>query len=163
MEISFLPVQKSNLNQVVSIYNYYVKHSTATFHLHEVDEIEMEQMLYVNHLIYKSYLILSDGETIGFCYISPFRKKEAYDISAEVTLYLKSDFTGKNTGKTVLDFMEKCAKEQGIKNLIAVITAENKESIKLFEKCGYLKCGHLKNIGVKFGRTLDVLTYQKEL
>ena len=46
---------------------------------------------------------------------------------------------------------------------MGVITAENEASIKLFEKENYFKVGHLKNIGVKFGKELDVVSYQKEI
>ena len=107
--------------------------------------------------------MLYNNEICGFCYLGQFRKKEAYDISAEVTLYIKPDFTGKQIGVDILAFMEKVAKNVGLKNLVGVITSENTGSIKLFEKCGYFKVGHLKNIGVKFGRALDVVSYQKEI
>ena len=59
--------------------------------------------------------------------------------------------------------LENIAKEQGINNLVGVITADNEASIKLFERDGYFKVGHLKNIGVKFGKALDVVSYQKEI
>lgn len=163
MNVTFKPIEKNNLAEVTAIYNYYVENSTATFHLEQVSEQEMESTLSLNHPIYKSFVVIVDEEIIGFCYIGQFRKKEAYDISAEITLYIKHNFTGKKIGVEVLIFMEKVAKEVGIKNLIGVITSENLGSLKLFERCGYFKCGHLKNIGIKFGRALDVISYQKEI
>jgi L-amino acid N-acyltransferase YncA len=45
--------------------------------------------------------------------------------------------------------------------LLAVISADNLNSIKLFERCGYENCGHLKQIGEKFNQLLDVVFYQK--
>jgi L-amino acid N-acyltransferase YncA len=163
MEITFLPIAKQNLPEITRIYNYYVENSTATFHLQAVTEQEMETTLQLNHPIYKSFVVLFNNEICGFCYLGQFRKKEAYDISAEVTLYLNHNFTGKKIGHEVLRFMEITAKKLGIKNLIGVITSENHGSIKLFEQSGYFKCGHLKNIGIKFDRALDVLSYQKEI
>jgi phosphinothricin acetyltransferase len=163
MKITFNPIGKQNLSEVTAIYNYYVENSTATFHLQPVTEQEMEATLSLNHPVYKSFIIACDGETVGFCYLGQFRKKEAYDISAEVTLYIKPAFTKKQIGVEVLSFMEKTAKNLGLKNLVGVITSENAGSLKLFERCGYFKCGHLKNIGIKFGRALDVISYQKEI
>lgn len=163
MNTSFKPIKKSDLVEVTAIYNYYVENSTATFHLQAVSEQEMEQTLCLGHPIYQSFVILSDDKIAGFCYLGQFRKKEAYDISVEVTLYIKPEFTGKQIGVEVLSFMEKTAKNLGLKNLIGVITSENVGSLKLFERCGYFKCGHLKNIGIKFGRALDVISYQKEI
>ncbi|MBW6483470.1 MAG: GNAT family N-acetyltransferase [Vicingaceae bacterium] len=163
MKINFHSISQNNIAEITAIYNYYVENSTATFHLQPVTEQEMEATLSLNHPVYKSFVIVCDNETVGFCYLGQFRKKEAYDISAEVTLYIKPTFTGKQIGVEVLSFMEKTAREIGLKNLVGVITSENAGSLKLFEKCGYFKCGHLKNIGIKFGRTLDVISYQKEI
>lgn len=162
MNVDFKPIQPENIKDVTVIYNYYVENSTATFHLASISEQEMEDTLSLGHPTYQSFLIFCEGELAGFCYLSQFRKKEAYDISAEVTLYIKHNFTGKKLGNTVLEFMEKIASQVGVKNLIGVITSENEGSIKLFERNGYFKCGHLKNIGVKFGRALDVISYQKQ-
>ena len=50
-----------------------------------------------------------------------------------------------------------------IVSLLFRITFKNSGSIKLFEKQGYEKSGHIKNVGEKFGRVLDVVFYQKEI
>lgn len=163
MKVTFKPIEKADLPAVTAIYNYYVENSTATFHLQPVTVQEMETTLQLNHPLYRSFVVLYDGVICGFCYLGQFRKKEAYDISAEVTLYIQHDFTGKKIGVEVLTFMENIAKELGLKNLVGVITSENSGSLKLFDRSGYFKCGHLKNIGIKFGRALDVISYQKEL
>ncbi|MCB9361762.1 MAG: N-acetyltransferase [Flavobacteriales bacterium] len=163
MNISFKPIEKTDLLAVTAIYNYYVENSTATFHLTPVSEKEMEATLLLGHHLYKSFVVVCEGEIVGFCYLGQFRKKEAYDISAEVTLYIKHNFTGKQIGGEILTFMEKTAKDLGLKNLVGIITSENIGSIKLFERNSYFKCGHLKNIGIKFDRALDVLSFQKEI
>lgn len=163
MSVTFKPIEKTDLVEVTAIYNYYVENSTATFHLDKVTEAEMETTLSLNHPLYKSFVVLFDEKVCGFCYLGQFRKKEAYDITAEVTLYIHKDYTGKKIGPQVLLFMEKIGKELGLKNLVGVITSENSGSLKLFERMGYFKCGHLKNIGIKFGRALDVISYQKEI
>lgn len=163
MSICFLPIQQKDLPAVTAIYNYYVENTTATFHLAPVSEEEVEETLRLNHPVYQSFVICENDVVCGFCYLGQFRKKEAYDISAEITLYIKAGFTGKKIGVKTLHFMEEKARQLGLKNLVGVITSENSGSIKLFERCGYFKVGHLKNIGVKFGRTLDVVSYQKEI
>lgn len=59
--------------------------------------------------------------------------------------------------------LEKMAKKTDIKVLIGVISGDNQQSIKLFEKCGFEKCAHFKKVGEKFGKILDVVAYQKIL
>jgi phosphinothricin acetyltransferase len=163
MEITFKPIDKDNVVGALSIYNWYVINSTATFHLKAIAKEELERMLSLGHVKYKSFVILFDDEICGFCYLSQFRYKEAYDKSAELTVYLKQGFTGKGAGKKTLIHLEKIAKDNQIENLVAVITEGNEASIELFKKQGYFKVGHLKNIGNKFGKSLDVLSYQKEI
>jgi len=163
MSIEFKPITKNNIFAALEIYNWYVMNSTATFNLKEIKEEEFERMISLGHSKYQSFVILSDDEICGFCYIGQFRKKEAYDKSVEVTLYLNQGFTGKGIGKKAITFIENIAQQNDIKNLVAVITEGNLASITLFEKMGYFKVGHLKNIGEKFGKSLDVVSYQKEI
>ncbi|MDG1477326.1 MAG: GNAT family N-acetyltransferase [Vicingaceae bacterium] len=163
MNIEFKPITKENIGQALTIYNWYVLNSTATFHLEAIASEELKKMVSVGHSKYQSFLIFFDGAVCGFCYLSQFRYKEAYDKSAEITLYLDKGFTGKGIGKTTISYLENIAKRNEIDNLVAVVTANNSGSISLFEKDGYFKVGHLKNIGVKFGKALDVVSYQKEI
>jgi phosphinothricin acetyltransferase len=163
MSIQFKPITKGNISSALNIYNWYVLNSTATFHLETIPQEELERMVSVGHSKYQSFLILFNNEVCGFCYLSQFRYKEAYDQSAEITLYLDQNATGKGLGKATLTYLEEIAKENSISNLVAVITADNSISISMFEKYNYFKVGHLKNIGVKFGKALDVVSYQKEI
>ena len=163
MSIEFKPITKENIPTALNIYNWYVLNSTATFHLEAIPQEELERMVSMGHSKYQSFVIVFGNKICGFCYLSQFRYKEAYDKSAEITLYLKQEILGKGIGKTTLAYLEKIAKENGINNLVAVITEGNGASTVLFEKDGYFKVGHLKNIGEKFGKSLDVVSYQKEI
>lgn len=58
-------------------------------------------------------------------------------------------------------YIEGFAKNKNIHVLVATICGENSGSINLFEKNGYTKCAHYKEVGEKFGQFLDVVAYQK--
>jgi len=163
MQVEFNLITKHNIDAALAIYNWYVVNTTATFHLAPIAKNDLEEMLSLGNIKYPSFVILVNQKVEGFCYLSPFRNKEAYDASAEITLYLNSVITRKGIGKTTLEHLEKVAKKLQIKNLIGVITAENTASVELFKKLQYSKVGHLKNIGVKFGKPLDVVSFQKEI
>lgn len=163
MEITFQPITNDNISEVLEIYNWYVLNSTATFHIDAIEADELKKMISMGHYKYQSFAIIEKNKICGFCYLSQFRYKEAYDRTAEVTLYFQHEHTGKGNGKQVLSFLENLAKQHQIVNLIGVITAENTNSVKLFERSGYFKAAHLKQVGVKFNRALDVTWYQKEL
>jgi phosphinothricin acetyltransferase len=66
-------------------------------------------------------------------------------------------------GGSIVAFLEKTAVSRQIGVILASISGENTASIRLFEKMGYEKCAHYKEVGEKFGRLLDVVDYQKIL
>jgi L-amino acid N-acyltransferase YncA len=162
-QLQFKELTQDDLTHVKEIYDYYVLNSTATFHTEPVSVEELAEYIFIGHSRYKSYLIMWNDKVIGYCYFSYYKKRQAYDRTAEVTLYIRKEFHGNQFGTQTLVFLEDIASKSGLKNLLGVISGDNLASIKLFEKCGYTKCAHFKRVGEKFGKILDVVVYQKEL
>lgn len=162
-EIVFEELREEHLETVREVYNYYVRNSTATFHMHELNTHEMRALVFFDNQKYKTFVIKNGGEVCGYASLTAFKSREAYDLTAGVTIYLRPEQTGKGIGSSAAAFLEQLAREQGVHALIAGICAENERSIALFEKCGYTKCAHYKEVGSKFGRLLDVVSYEKIL
>ncbi len=163
MSTEFIEIKEHDLEVVKDIYDYYILHSTATFHTEEISAGELKEIIPIGHHKYKSFLILDNGDVCGYCYLAPYKKRQAYDRSAEVTIYLRPGSTGRGLGKKAIRQMETVSLKNGIKVLLGIITGENISSINLFEKCGFEKCAHFKGVGEKFNRVLDVVAYQKTL
>jgi L-amino acid N-acyltransferase YncA len=161
--IKFVPLKDSEFDIIKEIYDYYILNSTATFHTEPISIKELKEYIFIDHPLYKSYLIYYFENIAGYSYFTYFKKRQAYNRTAEVTLYLKPEFCHKGLGMEVLIYLENNAKQTTIKNLIAVITGTNAESIRLFEKAGYTKCAHYIKVGEKFEQILDVVAYQKIL
>ncbi|MGQ1888853.1 GNAT family N-acetyltransferase [Thermophagus sp. OGC60D27] len=161
MEITF---EKATLNDLVAIkeiYDYYITKTTATFHTHPISFEELREMIPFYDKKYPSFIIRVDEKTAGYCYLAPFKKRQAYNRSAEATLYLKPQYCSKGIGYKAVTFLEETAKKLGIKVLLGTITGTNENSIRLFAKCGFEKCAHFKKVGQKFEELLDVVVYQK--
>jgi L-amino acid N-acyltransferase YncA len=161
MNLKLIDLKESDFNLVKEIYDYYILNSTATFHKALISIVELKSVILISHPKYKSFLIDYKGETCGYCYISQYKNRQAYDRTAEITIYLKPEYSGKGIGEETLKLLETVAKNNEICVLIGIITGENQASIGLFEKCGYEKCAHFKKVGEKFDRLLDVVAYQK--
>lgn len=161
MNLKLIDLKETDFNLVKEIYDYYILKSTATFHTDLISTEELRSAILILHPKYKSFLIDYEGYICGYCYISQYKKRQAYDRTAEITIYLKPEYTGKGIGEETLHLLEKVAKNNEIRVLIGIITGENFGSIRLFEKCGYEKCAHFKKVGEKFDRLLDVVAYQK--
>jgi phosphinothricin acetyltransferase len=161
--LTFQPAAENDLAAMLELYNFYIMNTTATFDHGKITPEEFRQRLFIGHEKYKTYLIRLGDDTVGFCFLTQYRKKAAYDRTTEIGLYLKPEFTGKGIGRLAVTFLEEIAVSKGIGVIIASISGENTASIKLFQKMGYEKCAHYKQVGEKFGRFVDVVDYEKIL
>jgi L-amino acid N-acyltransferase YncA len=162
-DLKFIPVKESDFGIIKEIYDYYILNSYATFHTEPISISELKEFIFINHPIYQSFIINKNNTLAGYCYLTVYKKRQAYNRTAEITLYLKPEFCNKGIGKIALSYLENIAKQKPIKVLIGIISGINTGSIKLFEKSGYTKCAHFSEVGEKFGQILDVVAYQKKI
>jgi phosphinothricin acetyltransferase len=162
-DYSFKEVKDEHISDLLEIYNYYVLNTTATFHAKALDEEAMKGIIFFNNPKYKTFLIMKDETISGYVLLTQHKSREAYDRTGEVTVYLKPDNIGKGLGSLAINYIEKFAKSHDFHVLIATICGENQKSIKVFERNGYEKCAHYKQVGSKFNQWLDVVAYQKIL
>lgn len=159
--IRFEEIQEEHLQTVLEIYTYYVLNTTATFHAHPLSLDEMKELVMFECPKYKTYVIFDEVDICGYVILTQHKKREAYGDTAEVTVYLKHDYVGRGVGSLAVKFIEEYGIAKELHVLIATICGENSKSIKVFERNGYVKCAHYKEVGRKFGQLLDVVAYQK--
>ena len=151
----------ADLEFVKEVYDYYILHSTAVFYLHPLTISELGENIRLGDPRYLAYTIHTNNQRCGFCYISKFKPKEAFDVTVEITVYLTPSAGGKGIGYAAMQQFEPRIWEAGFHNIVALITGENTASVRLFEKCGYTECARIKQVARKFDRLLDLLIYQK--
>lgn len=161
MNVEFTAMNQSFGALSHKLYNHYIETTTATFSIEPVDEDTMNKLLYSGLKRFPSYAILADGSFAGYLLMNRYKPREAYDGTAEVTLYLDPAFHGQGIGTKAMTFIEEVAKSHHFHALLGVITEENKPSIALFEKMGYFRCAHFREVGKKFNKILDVVIYEK--
>lgn len=159
--LHFKEIEERDFDFIKEIYDHYILSSTSTYYTEEITIAELKSFIPFGEEKYSSYVIWDEEGPCGFCYFSRYKKRQAYDRTAEVSVYLRPAKTGQGIGTQTLGFLEEKAEKEGIKVLIAIISGDNESSIRLFERCGYAKCGHFRQIGEKFGKILDVVYYQK--
>ncbi|MFX1371851.1 MAG: GNAT family N-acetyltransferase [Promethearchaeota archaeon] len=160
---NFIELKEEDLPYVLKIYNHYVLNTTATFQIEPLKINEMKESFLFKKPCYKSFIIQDNDNICGYVSIGQYKNRGAYDGTAEISIYLDKNYIGRGIGTLSLKYAEEFAKKQNFHVLIAVISEENKGSIKFFEKNNFEKCAHLKEIGMKFGRLIDVVFYQKIL
>ncbi len=153
-------VCRQDAKAIADIYNGYVTQSTATFDTEAQSTEEMEKLIQHVSETYPFIVYEEGGKVLGFCYAHLWKARSAYRQTLETTIYLSPAQRGKGIGMKLMHvLMEKCRK-LGFHALIACITGDNHESIAMHQKLGFKQVSCFKEVGIKFGRRLDVVDYE---
>ena len=79
----------------------------------------------------------------------------------ELSIYISRDYRRKGiAGKLASSIIEIARERDDVHTVISVITGGNEASILLHEHLGFEYCGTMKEMGMKFGKMLDIINYQ---
>jgi len=149
---------------VTRIYGHYVRDTVITFETEEPDEAEMRNRFETIKAKGHPLLIAEhDGKVIGYAYASTYRAREAYRFTCEDSIYLSPDAVGQGIGSKLLARLIEESRKAGLKQMLAVITAERENSIRLHAKQGFRMIGRYEALGYKFDRWLDIVHMQRAL
>jgi len=151
-----------DLNELLAIYNYEVENGVATFDI-QPKTLEEWNIWFLNHGTprHPLYVAEIDRHIGGYVSLSPYREKEAYDSTAELSLYVSPAYRRCGIANQLMAFiLDQAKSEAQIHTIISVITSTNRISIRLHEKYGFTYCGTLREVGIKGGNYLDIDNYQ---
>ncbi|WML50074.1 N-acetyltransferase family protein [Neobacillus sp. PS3-34] len=149
-----------DLPAMLAIYNYAIRNLNATFDLEE-QTLEQRQAWFSKYgTTYPLIVAESEGEVAGYCSLSPFREKEAYAKTTELSVYISEKHQGKGLGKALIQEIINRAHQLDFHTIIAGITTGNEGSVKLHEKFNFEFIGRFKEVGYKFEQWQDVDFYQ---
>jgi len=158
--IMIRPVTLQDAPDIVAIYNEYIAHSTITFDMNPLTAQEMQQRISEISQRYPYFVYEEDGIVEGYCYAHAWKEKEAYNRTLETTVYLSPAFTGKGIGRELMQRLTDECRRRGVHALIACITSENTASCHFHASLGFRQVSSFKEVGMKFGRWLDVDDYE---
>ena len=163
-DVVFRPFAWSDVPALTEIYRHYVDETVITFETEAPGEAAMAErfgkLLELGHPLIIAEL---EGRAIGYAYASFYRPRAAYRFTCEDSIYLAKDAVGKGIGGRLLDELMAQCRVAGFKQMIAVITAERANSVRLHEKAGFRHVGRYEAVGYKFDRWLDIVHLQKAL
>ena len=151
---------ESDLTAINDIYNHYVLHSTCTYQ--EEPELIEDRRRWFNHHGEKHPVIVAvmDGQVIGWGSLSAFHPRSAYRYTVENSIYIHHQHQRLGIGSLLLEELMARSRSLGHRVIIAGIDGDQPASIALHKKYRFEKVGHLKQVGFKFGRWLDVIYMQ---
>ncbi|MGD1913274.1 MAG: GNAT family N-acetyltransferase [Rivularia sp. (in: cyanobacteria)] len=138
---------ENDLSAIVAIYNASIPSRMATADLEPVSVASR-----VNWFKRRSpkkhpiWVIEMEGVVAGWLSFQPFYGRPAYHATAEVSIYIASVYHRRGLGELMLGEAIRQSPILGLNTLIGFIFAHNEASLKLFEKFGFERWGHLPGI-----------------
>jgi phosphinothricin acetyltransferase len=106
-------------------------------------------------------LVASDGhDVLGYATFGDFRPHDGYRFTVEHSVYVRSDQRGRGIGKALMIELIGQARAIGKHVMVAAVESENAGSIALHERLGFVETGRMPQVGMKFGRWLDLTFLQ---
>jgi L-amino acid N-acyltransferase YncA len=156
-------VVDADIDAVTRIYNHYIKHTCITFEEVEINSTEMANRIKNIQENFPFLVCENNNDLVGYAYASKWKDRSAYRYTAEVTIYLHPDYSGKKFGQQLYAELISQLKIKGFRVLLACIAIPNPASVGLHEKFGFTQVAHFRDVGYKMNRWLDVGYWSKSL
>jgi L-amino acid N-acyltransferase YncA len=94
---------------------------------------------------------------VGWGSLSAYHPRSAYRRTVENSIYVHHEFHRRGIGTHLMDNLIQQTSLRGHHAIIAGIDGEQSASVALHAKFAFVQVGHLRQVGFKFGRWLDVI------
>lgn len=148
---------EQDLAAIRDIYNDAVLHTTAIWNDLSVD-LENRRRWAADRRA-QGYPVLvaeREGQVAGYASFGDWRAFDGYRRTVEHSVYVRQDQRGAGIGRALMVALIDRARGCGKHVMIAGIEAGNTASIRLHLALGFRDTGTLRQVGMKFGRWLDL-------
>ena len=153
--------RREDLQQLLDIYNYEVVHGVATLDLQPKSLEEWGQWFDAHNIKNHPLLVAEQaGRVAGYASLSPYRSKEAYRSTVELSIYIGPGFRRQGVATALMEaILREARQDPETHTVVSVITDGNEASRKLHEKFGFTYCGAIREVGMEFGAYQDILNF----
>lgn len=112
------------------------------------------------------YLVAADagGAILGYAYASEFRLRSGYRHTCENSVYIAPAAQRRGVGLALMREIIRLVVARDQREMLALIgDSDNHASIGLHRALGFEHVGTFRNVGLKFGRWVDVVMMQRSL
>ena len=160
-ELVIRPITQDDVVSCLDIYNYEVVNGVATLDLEPRTLPEWQEWFDAHQTVEHCIFVgLMDDVVVGYASLSPYRTKDAFKSTVELSIYIHQGHRGKGVASKLMAHILEHAKENDtLHTVVSVITAGNEGSTKLHSRFGFTYCGLTPKVGFKHGKYQDTETY----
>lgn len=143
--------------EIVDIFNHYIETSFAAFPDRPLPYDAFEAILNKCRG-YPTVAAKDDhGAVLGFGLLHAYNPFPVFSGTAELTYFIRPEWTGKGIGTLMLDYLCQKARVRGLSTLLASISSLNAQSLHFHQRRGFQQCGCFRNVGRKRNETFDII------
>ena len=153
---------QDDLEGLVAIYNEVIATSTAIYSNLPVN-LE-ERRAWWRSRTAQGYPVLVARDEAGVAGVSTFgdfRAWPGYRFTVEHSVHVRADGRGRGIGTLLVQALLPRAAALGKHEMVAGVDAANAASIRFHERLGFQRSAHLREVGYKFDRWLDLVFLQR--
>lgn len=154
------PATAADLPAISAIYNHSVLTSTCTFALEPETLADREAWFAGRTAAHPVLVADAGGEVVAWGSLSPWNKRAGYAATVEWSVYVREDWQRKGLASAILAELVRLAKAAGHRTILGGVSADQTASLELHRRHGFVQAAHLREVGFKFGRWLDVIYLQ---
>ena len=152
----------ADLPAVRDIYNDAVLNTTAIWNEQPVDLANRQAWFDTRQAQAYPILVAVDqlDAVVGYASYGDWRPFEGFRHSVEHSVYVRADQRGNGLGPKLLTELIERARAGNKHVMVAAIESGNTASIRLHDRLGFKITGQMPQVGIKFGRWLDLTFMQ---
>ena len=155
---------EADLPGLVAIYNEVIATSTAIYSSEPVTLANRFEWWRTRVAQGYPVLVAPDASGVmGFASFGDFRTWPGYRFTVEHSVHVRADCRGQGVGTQLLQALLPRAAACDKHVMIGGVDAANAASIRFHERLGFTQVGHLREVGYKFERWLDLVFLQRRL
>jgi phosphinothricin acetyltransferase len=152
---------EADFDEITAIYNEVLTNSTAIYN--DRPTTREERLAWWRARREQGYPVLVavyESSVAGFATFGDFRSWPGYRFTVEGTIHIRSSSRGQGVGTELLKILLHRAEMLGKHTMIAGVDSENTASLRFLERFGFERVAHLREVGYKFNRFLDLIFLQ---
>lgn len=154
-----------DIDGITAIYNHAVAHTNAIWIERQVDAANRAAWHAERQRLGYPVLVAvgEGGAVLGYASFGDWRPFDGYSHTVEHSIYVRHDVRGQGIGEALMQALIPRARALGKHVMVGGIDSENAASIRLHKKLGFVEVGLLPQVGMKFGKWLDLAFLQLTL